>query len=214
MNGWIKDWVSRSRCWMFVNALSCSSVYCCHTHTPFRVWGCMEVQADQTGENISRFLILTCYIRLFVQLVRESLISLSCCVNTWMKHWRYPDQDLKSACGVIRLGQWTPLNAWTHQNDWCQQYPLIRTNAVAVAVLGPKWAGLEGHRPVQVSQNPPVPFLETSRLPRPAGKNTRRTAAPTEPHEEGRSWGPAGGATTPHILKMIENLDNKSEGTF
>ena len=76
---------------------------------------------------------------------------------------------------------------WPHHHDRRQQHPLIGPHAVAVAVLGPEWAGLSGHRPVQVSQNPALSLSEAAGVSRPAGKNPGRTAAPAEPQEEGRA---------------------------
>lgn len=72
-------------------------------------------------------------------------------------------------------------------DDRRQQHPLHGPHALALAVLGPERAGLEGQRPVQVSQDPPLPLPQTAGLPRPAGKNPGWAAAPAEPQEEGRA---------------------------
>lgn len=70
-------------------------------------------------------------------------------------------------------------------HDRRQQHPLYGAHALAVAVLSAEWAGRQGHWPLQVSQDAALPLPQTAGVPRPAGEDAGRPAAPAEPQEEG-----------------------------
>lgn len=89
-------------------------------------------------------------------------------------------------------------------DDRRQQHPLVGPHALALAVLGPERAGLQGLRRLQVSQSSSLPFPEAAGLPGSAGKIPGRTAAPTEPQEEGKTGRVHTGNHAKHILSVSD----------